>query len=204
MEVLAFNGSPRKEGNTSTLIRAILEGAESAGAKTTEVRLHDIDLKGCMGCLSCRSNPGICKQKDGLSPYLEAMKTCSGIIVGSPIYMYHVTGQIKMFIDRAYSLYTPKEDGSYGTAIPPGKTYALVTSQGHPDPNRFQRAIRWLAGMTGSGFGLTEVGRMVHVNSHLQPAKENKDILEEARMIGLSLVAKSNRHSNINSPKFEI
>jgi multimeric flavodoxin WrbA len=49
MQILAFNGSPRKKGNTSTIIAAILEGARSKGAQTTEVRLHDINLRGCMG-----------------------------------------------------------------------------------------------------------------------------------------------------------
>ena len=72
MQVLAFNGSPRQNGNTSTIIRAILEGAQSAGAQTTEVRLHDINMKGCMGCLGCRTDHGVCKQKDDLKPYLEA------------------------------------------------------------------------------------------------------------------------------------
>jgi multimeric flavodoxin WrbA len=189
MDILAFNGSPRKGGNTSAIIRAMLEGAAAAGAQTTEIRLHDIDLKGCMGCLSCRTEPGVCKQKDDLSPYLEAMKTCKGIIIGSPIYMYHVTGQMKIFVDRCYSLYTPGEEiGQYGTAVPPGKTFALVTSQGHPDPKRFDRAIRWLAGMVGSGFGYREVGRIIHVNSHLEPAKDGASLLDEARNIGRALV----------------
>ena len=192
MEILAFNGSPRKGGNTSNIIQAMMEGAQSAGADTTEIRLHDIDLKGCMGCLSCRTEPGVCKQKDDLSPYLEAMKTCGGIIVGSPIYMYHIAGQIKIFVDRCYSLYTPgDEPGHYGTAIPPGKTYALVTSQGHPEQNQYARPIRWLAGMTGSGFGYNEVGRIVHANSHLDPAKDNSATLEEAKQIGRALVEKS-------------
>ncbi len=192
MEILAFNGSPRKDGNTSNIIKAMLEGARSAGAETTEIRLHDIDLKGCMGCLSCRTEPGVCKQKDDLSPYLEAMKTCGGIIVGSPIYMYHITGQMKIFVDRCYSLYTPGDEiGQYGTAIPPGKTYALVTSQGHPDPDRFHKAVRWLAGMTGSGFGYNEVGRIVHVNSHMEPAKDSSAVLEKAQKIGRALVEKS-------------
>lgn len=192
MEILAFNGSPRKGGNTSTIINAMLEGARSAGAETTEIRLHDIDLKGCMGCLSCRTEPGVCKQKDDLSPYLEAMKTCGGIIVGSPIYMYHITGQIKIFVDRCYSLYTPGDEaGQYGSAVPPGKTYALVTSQGNPDANRYAKPIRWLAGMTGSGFGYTEVGRIVHANSHMEPAKDSDAILAEARRIGRKLAEES-------------
>lgn len=189
MQILAFNGSPRKNGNTSAIIKAMLKGARSAGAKTTEIRLHDINLKGCMGCLSCRKRPGICKQVDDLSPYLEAIKTCDGVIFGTPIYMYHVTGQMKVFIDRCYSLYISKADGSgYTSAVPAGKTFALVTSQGHHDTERFQRPIRWLAGMTGSGLGMEEVGRIIQGNSHLAPAKADEPLLEKAFKIGQKLV----------------
>lgn len=189
MQILAFNGSPRKNGNTSTIIKAMLKGARSAGAETVEIRLHDIELKGCMGCLSCRKRPGRCKQKDDLSPYLEAIKTCDGMIVGTPIYMYHVTGQMKIFIDRCYSLYISRPDGSgYDSAVPAGKRFALVTSQGHPDVERFQRPIRWLAGMTGHGLGMTEVGRIIQGNSHLAPAKTDQDLLDQAFKIGQKLV----------------
>ncbi len=45
MHIIAFNGSPRKNGNTSFTIKAILEGAAAAGAETTEVMLHHIDIK---------------------------------------------------------------------------------------------------------------------------------------------------------------
>jgi multimeric flavodoxin WrbA len=189
MEIIAINGSPRKEGNTSTIIKTILAGAQSRGVETVEVRLHDIDLKGCMGCLSCRKNPGQCRQEDELSPYLEALKTCQAYIIGSPIYMYHITGQMKIFIDRVYSLYISRENepGVYDPALPPGKPYALVTSQGHPDPDRFGKSIRWLAGMTGSGLGAREVGRIVHVNSHLKPVKEDEALLGQAWEIGQKL-----------------
>jgi multimeric flavodoxin WrbA len=189
MQIIAINGSPRREGNTSTLIKTILAGAQSRGAETVEVRLHDIDLKGCMGCLSCRKNPGHCRQEDALSPYLEALKTCRAYIIGSPIYMYHVTGQMKIFVDRIYSLYISRENepGVYDPAVPPGKPYALVTSQGHPDPDRFGKSIRWLAGMTGSGMGAKEVGRLIHCNSHLKPVNEDAILLEQAREIGRRL-----------------
>jgi multimeric flavodoxin WrbA len=189
MKILAFNGSPRKNGNTSAIIKAMLKGARSAGAKTTEIRLHDINLKGCMGCLSCRKRPGKCKQQDDLSPYLEAIKTCDGVIFGTPIYMYHVTGQMKIFIDRCYSLYISRPDGSgYDSAVPAGKPFALVTSQGHPDVERFQRPIRWFAAMTGTGLGMEEVGRIIQGDSHLAPARTDKALLEKAYKIGQGLV----------------
>ncbi|MFC1883245.1 flavodoxin family protein [Thermodesulfobacteriota bacterium] len=190
MEILAINGSPRKSGNTSTLIKAVLEGAESAGAKTTEAYLHGLNMKGCMGCLSCRKDHGVCAQKDDLSPYLEAVKTCHGLIVGCPIYMYRISGQMKLFIDRAYSLYMPRQGGGYSSAVPQGKTFAMVISHGAPDPEQYHRSIRWLVGMAGKGHGMKEVGRIIHSNSHEMPAAKNKELLEQAHVLGRVLAGK--------------
>ncbi len=188
MHILAFNGSPRKKGNTSAIIAAILEGARSKGAQTTEVRLHDINLKGCMGCLSCRKKIGYCKQQDDLSPYLQAIKSSDGIVIGCPIYMYRISGQMKLLVDRIYSLYANRPDGGYDSMVPPGKTYALIISQGAPNPDQYKKSINYLAGMTGSGLGMEEVGRIIHVSSEEKPAEKNKDLLKEALEIGRKLI----------------
>lgn len=188
MHVMAINASPRKKGNTSTLIQAVLEGARQAGAETSEAHIHTMDMKGCMGCLSCRKIHGVCAQKDALSPFLEGMKTCDGVVFGAPIYMYRICGQMKLFVDRLYSLYAPKESGfGYNTTVPAGKRFAMVISQGAPDPEQYQRSIRWLAGMAGTGLGLEEVGRIIHTDSQAHPAAKNEALLEEARGIGRKL-----------------
>jgi multimeric flavodoxin WrbA len=191
MHIIAFNGSPRKKGNTSTLVKAVLEAAETAGAETTEVNLHHINMKGCMGCLSCREKHGVCAQKDDLSPHLEAIKTCSGILVACPIYMYRISGQMKLLIDRFYSLYTPADGGGYGSAVPSGKRFAVIVSQGAPDPEQYKRSIRWLVGMAGTGLGMEEVGRIIHANSHLDPAKSSTPFLDQAEEIGRRLAGKA-------------
>lgn len=190
MRVLAFNGSPRPRGNTSTIVGAILEGAREGGADTTYVALDELDLKGCQGCLSCRDKPGHCARQDGLTPYLEALRESDGVIVGCPIYMYHVSGQMKLLVDRMYSFWEDLEDGSYRPAVAGGKRFALVTSQGHPDPARFDRAIRWLGGMVG-GLGMETVGTIVHADSLDRPARHDAELLDRARRIGLRLAGVS-------------
>ncbi len=189
MHILAFNGSPRSGGNTSTLLQSILDGARDAGADTTHVPLDRLAMKGCQGCLSCRDNPGVCARQDDLSQYLDAMKACDGIVVGSPVYMYHVSGQTKLLVDRLYSFWSNRPDGSYVSALPRGKRFALVTSQGDPDPDRFARAIRWLAGMVG-GLASETVGQLVHADSHARPAQHDGALLEEARRIGQRLAGR--------------
>ena len=201
MQILAFNGSPRKKGNTSAIIRALLDGARTEGAETVEVRLHDLDMKGCQGYRALieqrlKGNPHAHAQVlrsagVGNQPSLwDALKTL-GIVVGCPIYMYRICGQMKLFVDRCYSLYVSREDGGYDSAIPSGKTYALVVSQGAESPDQYQRSVRWLAGMTGSGFGMQEVGRIVHTNSNASPAEKDQALLDEAFLIGQKLTGKS-------------
>jgi multimeric flavodoxin WrbA len=186
MRVLAFNGSPRPEGNSSTIVSAILDGAKEAGAETTNVMLDQLELKGCQGCLSCRKNPGNCARRDGLSPYFEELKSCDAVVVGCPIYMYRIAGQMKLLVDRLYSFWEDLPDGSYRSALPAGKRFALVTSQGHPDADMYKRSIRWLGGMVG-GLDMKEVGKIVHTNSAANPARHDPELLERARRIGLAL-----------------
>ena len=190
MHILAFNGSPRKNGNTTKLIQTVLEGAASAGAETTEVNLHRINMKGCAGCLSCREKtPGVCAQKDDLSPYLEAIKTCDGLILGCPIYMYRLSGQMKLFLDRGYSLYMDRPGGGgYTPAVPEGKTFGMIISQGAGDPDQYERSVRYLAGMGGVGYGMKETGRIIHCEARHGRAEGNDGLLEEARQLGRDMV----------------
>ena len=190
MQIIAFNGSPRKKGNTSTIIDAVLEGTKSAGAETAHVHLHDLNMKGCQACYACKENHGVCAVKDELSPYLHQIKDSAGIVFGCPIYMYRISGQMKIWVDRMYSYYIPRADGGrgYDSAIPPGKTFALVTSQGAPDPEQYHRSIRYLAGMSGTGYGMEEAGRIVHTGN-MGEAKDNPELLDQAREIGRKMVA---------------
>jgi len=189
MHVIAINGSPRRKGNTWVILEEILTGARELGAETTHLILDTLDMKGCRGCLSCREKPGVCWRQDALSPYLELMQKCDGIAVGTPIYMYHVTGQMKLFIDRLYSFYVNTEImGVYRSAFPAGRRCVVATTQGHPDGKRFEPAVRWINGMIG-GLGMESVGRIVHLNSQERPAEEDEALLREARLIGRRLAS---------------
>ena len=102
--------------------------------------------------------------------------------------MYRISGQMKLFVDRIYSLYANRPDGGYDSMVPPGKTYVLAISQGAPKPEQYKKSIQYLAGMAGSGLGMEEVGRIIHVNSEERPATGNKDLLKEAFETGRKLI----------------
>ena len=61
-KIVVLNGSPRKKGNTSMLVKAFTEGAESAGNIVTEFFLDSMEIHGCKGCFGGHSSkecPGI-------------------------------------------------------------------------------------------------------------------------------------------------
>ena len=78
MKVMAINGSPRKQGNTATLLNKALEVAKSHGAETEMVHLYDLDYKGCRSCYACKlkggKSYGKCAIRDSLTPVLDACR----------------------------------------------------------------------------------------------------------------------------------
>lgn len=104
MKVLAFNGSPRKEWNTATLLNKALEGAASQGATTELIHIYDLNYKGCMSCFACKiiggKSYGKCPIQDDLAPIFKHIEEADAIILGSPIYFGRVTGEMASFMDR--------------------------------------------------------------------------------------------------------
>jgi multimeric flavodoxin WrbA len=102
MKVVAFNGSPRKEGNTYHLIQRVFQELQVAGIETEYIQIGGKPLRGCIACMKCVEN----KDKkctlpdDGLNGYIEKMEGAEGIILASPVYFSNVTSETKAFIDR--------------------------------------------------------------------------------------------------------
>ena len=142
MKVIGINASPRKGANTQTLVEAILAGAAQEGAHTRLVNLRDLTINGCIGCEGCKKHLGKCVQKDDLSPLLQEMTTYDAIVMGTPVYWFHVTSQFKMLVDRLYSFLEFKKDPQTGqpainSAFPGGRRLLIVISRGDPEPPAF-------------------------------------------------------------------
>lgn len=119
MKVIAFNGSPRKNWNTAQLLNRALEGAASQGAKTELIHLYDLNYKGCISCFSCRikggKSYGKCTVVDDLAPVFKKIEESDAIILGSPVYMGTLTGEMKSFLERL--LYPLFDTENYSTLL---------------------------------------------------------------------------------------
>jgi multimeric flavodoxin WrbA len=102
MKVIAFNGSPRKDGNTTLLINKVFNELEREGMETEMVQLSAKEIHGCIACYKCVENKDQrCAVKDdAANEYIEKMTGAQGIILGSPVYFIDVTPEMKALIDR--------------------------------------------------------------------------------------------------------
>lgn len=135
-KIIAINGSPRKNGNTAILLKKALEGAEAQGAETELINLYDLDYKGCISCFACKlkngKSYGQCICKDGLTPVLESIKQVDALILGSPIYLGTVTGEMRSFMERLlypYLVYDEKYSTIFEKKIPTGFIYTMNSAE---------------------------------------------------------------------------
>ena len=103
MKVVAFNGSPRADGNTSILIKKVLQTLEAEGIQTEFIQLGGQSIHGCMSCQTCwKLQNKQCKiVNDNVNQYIQKMAEADGIILGSPTYFSMMTPELKALIDRA-------------------------------------------------------------------------------------------------------
>jgi len=103
MKVVAFNGSPRREGNTFHLINHVFKALAKEGVETELVGVGGNLLHGCKACYRCgQTKNARCVQEDDIAnSCIEKMRAADGIILGSPTYFADVTPELKALIDRA-------------------------------------------------------------------------------------------------------
>jgi multimeric flavodoxin WrbA len=103
MNVVAFNGSVRKDGNTDWLIRRCFFELEQEGIKTELIDLGSKPYLGCQACYKCFANKDhrCAVVDDDMNDYIAKMVEADGIILASPTYFADVSVGMKALIERA-------------------------------------------------------------------------------------------------------
>lgn len=124
-KIVILNGSPRKNGNTSALVKAFTDGAESSGNNVTEFFLDRMNINGCKGCFGGHSSKECpCVQKDDMSKIYPVVKESEVIVLATPLYYWNMSGQIRTAIDRLFAL----EEGDGNLLRGNGRSCALLMS----------------------------------------------------------------------------
>ncbi len=117
MIVLGLVGSRRKMGNTEIIVKEALSGARQAGARVALLRLTDLDLEECNGCMACVFKQQRCSLSDDFYFLLDALDNSDAIILGAPTYFLSPAGVVKTIADRLLAVQPEQLTGKQAATI---------------------------------------------------------------------------------------
>jgi len=177
LKVLGITCSSRKGGNTEILVREALAGAKETGADVELLRVSDMNIAACDGCETCHQS-GECRIKDDMQKVYEKILAADGIILGSPVYFWSVSGQAKTLMDRTYALRYPyhKLKNKVGGAI--------VATGRRGSVNALSVINNFFLGhdILATGLGISGYG------TKKEEVKQDKRAIQGARSLGKQIV----------------
>lgn len=186
-KVLIFMGSPRREGNSTTLAKKVAAGAEAAGATVESFYLHGMNIRPCDACDACRDKSETdCILDDDMKGLFPKLRQADSIVIASPIYWFTVSAQTKLFMDRWYALGGP-EGHSFQ-----GKRFGIVLTYADTDPftsgavnalRTFQDALNYV--------GASTIGMVYGSAWEAGEIKKNQELMNKAYELGKQLAADS-------------
>lgn len=128
-KIVILKGSPRLKGNSTILAEKVEEGARKAGATVDSFFLQNMHIEPCSACDHCHVvEEGKCNIEDDMQMIFPKLRQADALVIASPIYWFTLSAQIKLCIDRWYSLESPT-----GSALR-GKKFAIILTYGDIDP----------------------------------------------------------------------
>lgn len=183
MKVIGIASSPRKGGNSQTLVEHILSGAREAGATTERVRLCDLDIQPCKGCNTCKTGQP-CVIQDDMGELYEKLADADAVVFGSPVYWFRLNAQAYPFIDRFYAYLKP----DFTTDFPKGKKFVTAFTCGGVGPEVLNPLNDYLKNVF-SFLGFVDAGFIWQGQCYqLDDLAKYPEKIEEAKALGRSLV----------------
>jgi NAD(P)H-dependent FMN reductase len=142
MNVLIIHASPRRKGVTSTLLSEI-EASIKTTHKIETVRIYDLEMRPCIGCMKCRPDKICILPQDDAHVLAEKVRWSDFILIGCPVYWGNMPGSLKLFFDRNVPLFEYAEAKAIRYVPKPqlrGKKATLVVSSVAPFPYNLLRS----------------------------------------------------------------
>ncbi|MHB1294603.1 MAG: flavodoxin family protein [Anaerolineae bacterium] len=181
MRVLACHGSPRIGGNTELMVAEILRGAREAGAEVELVALNKLAISPCQACRACHKT-GRCRIQDDMQPLYDKILEADALVIGTPIYFWGPSAQLKAFIDRWFAL---DLDGVRDRLV--GKPVQLVCAHADEEPETAAATVL----MMRTGFDYLQMPfrePLLGVASERGEIARNTAVMQRAYAAGVALV----------------
>jgi multimeric flavodoxin WrbA len=181
VDVVIVLGSPRKNGNSIALVKQVEQGARDSGASVESFYLHGMDLQFCIGCSKCRERTAKnCVIDDDMQLLYPKLRGAHAIVFASPIYWAHVSGQMKVFMDRCFALGGPEGHDMEG------KRYGVILTYANADhfKSGTMNAIRTFQDSFSAGIVDIVCGNAMEAGR----VRDNRDVMDRAYNLGKRLV----------------
>lgn len=137
MKYCILVGSPRKKGNTASLLAPFIDELENLGAEVSCVWLYDKKIGPCLACRNCQDewDKFGCILKDDMQEIFDEVYNCDFLILATPIYSWYCTAPMKLALDRfVYGMnkYYGKEKGP---SLWAGKKCSIIATCGYKPEN---------------------------------------------------------------------
>jgi multimeric flavodoxin WrbA len=183
MRVIGIVGSPRRNGNTNAVVQQVLEGVAKTGVETRTFLLNEMDYRGCQACDYCKTHEK-CKLEDDLAELFDEMAKADGIVFGAPIYFAQFSGQMRLFLDRCYSLV----NRDFSSKLPAGKKAVIVVAQGMPESEAYSKVYEEFRDEISRFMGMDVKDTLVAAGYHAPGEVRNDlNLMEKAKNTGFNL-----------------
>lgn len=182
LKALGFAGSPRKGGNSETLLAAALDGAAEAGAEIELIRLNDLHFRPCQVCEACKKAP-VCVQRDDLHGVYPKLTEADIWLLSAPIYFDGVSGQMKSFFDRLWCFtHEPNK-------LPGPRAGGVIVTYEDKEREDYRHVAEVLGNYLGwfGAFDPVEILSCPGLGTSLNDARERPGLLDTARGLGRRL-----------------
>ena len=187
MKILFLNGSPRRNGMGAQYLKSMAQMAEEHGNEVTFYNISQMNIRPCLGCEVCREKRSCVLPEDDSVRFLEDLQRADVFVVGSPCYIYNVSGQLKMLFDRI--VYGLMKEGKLGLPQPllKGKRALLVITSTAPWP--FNHLLGYTTGTYRALKRILDLGGIrikgcvMRGNTKKVPAFTQKDIKKSHRLM---------------------
>lgn len=177
--IIILNGSPRKKGNTSELIRYFTEGAQAAGHTVTTFHLDSMDIHGCKGCFGGgKDHDHPCVQRDDMEQIYPVYRAADVVVLASPLYYWTFSGQLRTAFDRLFAV----AECNPGYANPKKQAALLMAAEGHG----FEDCVTYYDHLLGH-LGWEDRGKVLAGGNMDVGDIAGKRELELARRLGASI-----------------
>jgi len=97
--LLAVAASPRRNGNSETLLKEFARSAEDSGWTVDMLQVNDLKFRACQACDACAKD-GKCILNDDMQDVYPRIINADALVIASPVTFGSMNAQLKMFIDR--------------------------------------------------------------------------------------------------------